>query len=110
MALLSHREVVLLLVLIAAALLESSHGQESSSRSSRREASDESTTFVGFVDRGEAVRAICDKTFSRLFDDYLEDESGTWPESGLPDLHVKPVTSKSVLWAYSTYTCRLLHA
>ena len=96
MAVLSHHNLVLLLVLIAAALLGGSHGQESSSRSSRREASDESTTFVGFDGRGEAVRAICEKTFSRIFDDYLEDESGVWPESGLPNLHQKPVISTSV--------------
>ena len=95
MAVLYHHNLVLLLVLIAAALLGGSHGQESS-RSSRREASDDSTTFVGFDDRGEAVRAICEKAFSRIFDDYLEDESGVWPESGLPDLHQKPVISTSV--------------
>ena len=95
MAVLYHRNLVLLLVLIAAALLGGSHGQESSSRSSRREASDESTTFVGFDGRGEAVRAICDKADSRLFDEYLEDPS-SWPESGLPQHHFKPVISKSV--------------
>ena len=92
---LSHRNVVLLLVLIAAALLGGSHGQESSSRSGRRKASDESITFVGFDGRGEAVKAICLKTFSRLFNDSKE-ESGIWPESDLPELHKKPVISTSI--------------
>jgi hypothetical protein len=98
----AYRKFVLLMLMLIAALLRGTHEQESSSRSSRREASDESTTFVGFDDRGDAVRAICDKSVSRLFEEYLEDMSH-WPdlESGLPENHPKPVISKS--WAYITF-------
>ena len=110
MALLAHREFVLLLALIAAELLGGSHGQElSSSRSSRREASDDSTEFVGFENRAGAVKTICLKAFSRIFDDYIEDlneESGIWPIlSEPPALHDKPAISKS--WMYFTFTIRV---
>lgn len=95
MAVLSHSKFVLLLLLIAAALLRGSHGQDSSSRSSRRETSDtESTTFVGFDNRAKAGEAICEKSFSRIFDDYLEDKDDIWPEDPLR-LSTKPVISKS---------------
>ena len=96
MAVLSHSKFMLLLLLIAAALLRGSHGQDSSSRSSRRETGDaEKTTYVGAVNRGDAGRAICYKAFSKIFDDYLQDDKHIWPESP-PEYHAKPVISKSL--------------
>lgn len=92
MAVLSHRKFVLLFLLVAAA---GSHGQESSSRSSRREASDSESTFVVYKDRAAAGKAICEKTHSRLFEDYLEESDlGIWPDSP-PELFLKPAISKS---------------
>ena len=103
---------VLLLLLIEVAMLRGSHGQDSSSRSSRREASDsESTTFVGYDNRAKAYESVCDKTEQRLFNDFLDEETGRiFDPSISPEIHAKPVISKSYRMMASSITLMLANS